>query len=35
VTLATWWKVGAVVSVVNISIWLGIGAAWWHLLGLW
>ena len=35
VTIATWWKVGAVVSVVNISIWLGIGAAWWRLLGLW
>ena len=35
VTLATWWKVGAVVSVVNIAIWLGVGAAWWRLLGLW
>ena len=35
VRLGTWWKVGALVSVVNISIWLGIGAAWWRLLGLW
>jgi DASS family divalent anion:Na+ symporter len=35
VTLATWWRVGALVSVVNISIWLTIGAAWWRLLGLW
>ncbi len=35
VTLATWWRVGAGVSVVNISIWLGVGAAWWRLLGLW
>jgi len=35
VTLGTWWTVGALVSVVNISIWLGIGAAWWRLLGLW
>jgi len=35
VTLGVWWRVGAVVSVVNIVIWLGIGAAWWRLLGLW
>lgn len=35
VTLATWWRVGALVSVVNIAIWLGIGAAWWRVLGLW
>jgi divalent anion:Na+ symporter, DASS family len=35
VTLGAWWRVGAIVSVVNIVIWLGIGAAWWRLLGLW
>lgn len=35
VTLGTWWRIGAIVSVVNIAIWLGIGAAWWRLLGLW
>ncbi len=35
VTLGTWWRIGAIVSVVNIAIWLGIGAAWWRVLGLW
>ncbi|HEY5618291.1 MAG TPA: DASS family sodium-coupled anion symporter [Vicinamibacterales bacterium] len=35
VSLGAWWKVGAIVSVVNIAIWVGIGAAWWRLLGLW
>jgi DASS family divalent anion:Na+ symporter len=35
VTLGTWWRVGALVSIVNISIWLVIGAAWWRVLGLW
>ncbi len=35
VPLATWWRVGAAVSIVNITIWLGIGAAWWKVLGLW
>lgn len=35
VTLGAWWRVGAIVSVVNIVIWLGIGLPWWRLLGLW
>ena len=35
VTLGDWWRIGAIVSVVNIAIWIGIGAAWWKLLGLW
>ena len=35
VTLAAWWRVGALVSVVNIAIWLGVGAVWWKILGLW
>jgi DASS family divalent anion:Na+ symporter len=35
VPLATWWRVGVVVSVVNITIWCGVGAAWWKVLGLW
>jgi DASS family divalent anion:Na+ symporter len=35
VTLKTWWKVGAVVSVVNIVIWTTAGFAWWKLIGVW
>ena len=35
VSIPTWWKVGVVASVVNFAIWIGLGAAWWHLLGLW
>ena len=35
VTLGLWWRVGAIVGVVNIVIWVGIGAAWWRILGLW
>ena len=31
----TWWRVGFVVSVVNIAIWLTVGVAWWSLWGLW
>jgi DASS family divalent anion:Na+ symporter len=35
VTLAEWWGLGALVSVVNLAIWLGVGGLWWKLLGLW
>ncbi|MCY4078035.1 MAG: anion permease [Acidobacteria bacterium] len=31
----TWWRLGALISVVNITIWLGAGSLWWRLLGLW
>lgn len=31
----TWWKHGFVISVINIVIWLGLGSAWWKVLGLW
>jgi len=35
VTLRDWWKVGLIVTSVNLIIWLTIGFAWWKLLGFW
>jgi DASS family divalent anion:Na+ symporter len=35
VRLHEWWRLGALVSVVNIVIWLGIGGLWWKAIGLW
>ena len=35
VEVTDWWRLGAIVSVVNIAIWLLIGGAWWKLLGYW
>lgn len=35
VRLSVWWKTGAVLSVVHITIWLTAGASWWRVLGLW
>jgi DASS family divalent anion:Na+ symporter len=35
VEMGTWWKLGLLISVVNIVIWLGIGGIWWKVLGLW
>lgn len=32
---ATWWKLGFIVSVANLIIWVGIGSMWWKVLGLW
>lgn len=32
---ATWWRLGFIVSAVAVSIWVGVGALWWKVLGLW
>lgn len=31
----TWWKLGFIVSVINMVIWVGLGSIWWKVLGLW
>ena len=35
VDIGTWWRLGALISLVHIAIWLGAGSLWWRLLGLW
>ena len=35
VTQGEWWKLGFIITTVNMVIWLGIGGAWWHVVGLW
>lgn len=35
VDIGSWWRIGFLVSIVNIVIWLGIGGLWWKVLGLW
>jgi DASS family divalent anion:Na+ symporter len=35
VSLWDWWRVGLLVSFVNLAIWLTVGFAWWKLLGFW
>lgn len=35
VPISTWWKVGFITSVVNIVIWIVLGALWWKLIGMW
>jgi divalent anion:Na+ symporter, DASS family len=35
VELGTWWRLGALTSVVNILIWAVVGGLWWKCIGLW
>lgn len=35
VSQVTWWRVGFVVVLFNLVVWLGLGLVWWRLLGLW
>lgn len=35
VNVKTWWKMGFAMSLVFLFIWVGIGALWWKVLGLW
>ena len=32
---AEWWKIGFLMSVMNMVIWYGTGTIWWKVLGLW
>jgi DASS family divalent anion:Na+ symporter len=34
-TQAAWWRIGFVVSIVHMAIWLPAGFAWWRVIGLW
>jgi DASS family divalent anion:Na+ symporter len=35
VPIVTWWRLGFIISIVHIAIWVGVGGAWWKVLGLW
>ncbi len=35
IKLKDWWRVGGLLSVINLAIWMLVGAAWWKVLGLW
>lgn len=33
VSIRDWWRLGGIVSVVNIVLWIAVGVFWWKLLG--
>lgn len=35
VRITTWWRIGFIISLVNIFIWLVFGGVWWKILGYW
>jgi DASS family divalent anion:Na+ symporter len=35
VSQSTWWKMGFLLSLLNLALWLGLGSLWWKALGLW
>jgi divalent anion:Na+ symporter, DASS family len=35
VSQTRWWKIGFVVSLMHLVIWLGVGFGWWKVIGLW
>ena len=35
VSQGTWWRLGFLISLLNIVLWLGVGMLWWKLLGWW
>jgi DASS family divalent anion:Na+ symporter len=35
VSVTDWWRIGFIVSVANIAIWMVAGGLWWKILGLW
>lgn len=34
VGLSNWWKLGFIISIINIVIWFGFGMLWWKFVGL-
>jgi DASS family divalent anion:Na+ symporter len=35
VELEDWWRVGFVVSLANLAVWIAVGFSWWKLVGFW
>jgi DASS family divalent anion:Na+ symporter len=35
VEMGVWWKLGGLIGVVNIIIWMGLGGLWWKIMDLW
>lgn len=35
VSIKDWWRVGGILSLVNLTIWTVVGLFWWRIIGLW
>jgi DASS family divalent anion:Na+ symporter len=30
-----WWRIGFLISLMNLALWLGVGMLWWKAIGIW
>lgn len=35
IEVKAWWRIGFLLSIVNLVIWMGLGSLWWKVLGIW
>lgn len=35
VKISDWWRIGGIVSIANVVIWLLLGSLWWKIIGIW
>lgn len=35
VEIGTWWKQGLIIGIMFMVVWIGVGSAWWHVIGIW
>lgn len=35
VSVGDWWRVGLIVSLVNVALWFVVGSIWWKVIGVW
>lgn len=35
IEVKAWWRIGFLLSVANLIIWMGLGSLWWKVLGIW
>lgn len=35
VSMKEWWKLGGILSIINLAIWGTVGSIWWKIIGLW
>lgn len=35
IDLWSWWRLGGILSISHLIIWIGVGSLWWKILGLW
>jgi len=35
VSQSEWWRLGFLISLINLIIWMGIGPLWWKVVGIW